>query len=98
MAVSRGARPTRRRAQRSEATSRAKISVTVERSALNAIQAVTDNVSGFVNDAIKEKLYFARLDEEAELLREEGVEVNEAGYRWVLDRIDATSKRMARGG
>lgn len=52
----------------------------------------------FVNDAIKEKLYFRRLDEELKLLELEGVKVNEAGYRWLLDRIDATDRRLAAGG
>lgn len=74
---------------------RAKISVTVERSALDAVQGVTDNVSEFVNSAIKEKLYFSRLDEEAGRLQREGIELNDAGYRWLLERIDATSRRIA---
>lgn len=83
---------------RSSAAGRAKVSVTVERTALSAVQEITDNVSEFVNDAIKEKLYFRRLDEELRLLELEGVKVNEAGYRWLLDRIDATNRRLAGGG
>lgn len=76
--------------------SREKLSVTVERSLMDEVREKTDNVSAFVNDAVRDKLYFARVDEELARLEAEGVKVNQAGYRWLSAKIDATRRRLAR--
>lgn len=76
--------------------SREKLSVTVERSLMDEVREKTDNVSAFVNDAVRDKLYFARLDDELARLEAEGVRPNPAGVRWLSAKIDATRRRLAR--
>lgn len=78
------------------ARQREKLSVTLERSLVEEVRSRTDNVSAFVNDAIKRKLYFQRLDDELDLLEREGVKLNETGYRWLMGKLDATEKRLKR--
>jgi hypothetical protein len=95
MAIRSRARSTRRDAARAGGP-RKKISVTVEGSAVAAVSRVTANLSAFVNEAIKEKLYFRQLDQELDLLEREGVKLNEAGYRWLMERIEAPDKRRRR--
>lgn len=75
---------------------REKISVTVEQSLLDEVRSRSDNVSAFVNDAVRRELYFARLDDELERLEAEGVHPNPAGVRWLSERIEATERRLAR--
>jgi hypothetical protein len=92
MAIRNRGRSTRHEAARTGGP-RKKISVTVESTAVAAVSRVTGNLSAFVNDAIKEKLYFRQLDEELDTLEREGVKLNEAGYRWLMERIETTDKR-----
>lgn len=76
--------------------SREKLSVTVERSLMDEVRQRTENVSAFVNEAVKDKLYFARLDEELARLEADGVPLDPAGYRWLSAKVDATRRRLAR--
>jgi post-segregation antitoxin (ccd killing protein) len=78
------------------ARAREKVSVTLERSLMDEVRSATDNVSAFVNDAIRRKLYFARLDAELDRLAAEGVRPDPAGVRWLSERVDATRRRLAR--
>lgn len=74
----------------------AKISATLEGDVLRKIRERTENVSGFLNDAAKEKLYFERLRAFADELRSQGVERDEVMYR-NLKALNATArKRRAR--
>ncbi len=82
-------------AQRASAR-REKVSVTLERSVMDEVRSSTDNVSAFVNDAIRDKLYFARLDAELARLAAGGVRPNPAGVRWLSRRMEATRRRLAR--
>lgn len=78
------------------AARREKISVTLESSLVDEVRSRTDNVSAFVNDAVRRELYFARLDDELERLKAEGVRPNPAGVRWLSEKIEATERRLAR--
>lgn len=75
---------------------REKLSITVERSLIDEVRQRTENVSAFVNDAVRDRLYFSRLDEELARLEADGVRPNPAGVRWLSKRIGATSRRLAR--
>ena len=75
---------------------REKISVTLERSLLDEVRSRTDNVSAFVNDAVRRELYFVRLGAELERLEADGVRPNAAGVRWLSEKLDATRGRLAR--
>lgn len=76
-----------------------KISATLDERVLRQIRARTGNVSGFLNDAAKEKLYFDRLAAFAGELRRQGVKRDERFYRdlnkW-LDEVEARRVRRAR--
>lgn len=76
--------------------SREKLSITVERSLMDEVRRRTENLSAFVNEAVKDRLYFARLDDELARLEAEGVRPNPAGVRWLSAKIDATRRRLAR--
>lgn len=84
---------TKRRRPRASGSGRAKVSLTIDRTALESIQATTDNVSEFVNDAINDRLYLQRLDEELERLDREGVKLDAAGYRRLTGWLERTEKR-----
>lgn len=79
----------------------AKISATLEAPVLARIREQTDNVSGFLNDAAKRKLYFDMLRATDEELRREGIEVDERFYRnlkkWIheVDARQAARRRKA---
>lgn len=76
------------------AAQREKISVTLERTLMDEVRSRTDNVSAFVNDAVRRELYFARLDDELERLEAEGVRPNPAGVRWLSEKLEATERRL----
>ncbi len=73
-----------------------KISATLDERVLHQIRERTGNVSGFLNDAAKEKLYFDRLAAFADDLRRQGVERDEVFYqnlnKWI-DEVDARRLR-----
>ncbi len=79
----------------------AKISATLEAPVLAQIRERTDNVSGFLNDAAKRKLYFDMLRATDEELRRQGVQVDKRFYRnlkkWVheVDARQAARRRKA---
>lgn len=79
----------------------AKISATLETPVLRQIRERTTNVSGFLNEAAKRKLYFDMLRATAEELRREGVEPDERFYRnlkkWIhqVDARHAARRRKA---
>ena len=75
---------------------REKLSVTVERSLVDEVRRRTENVSAFVNDAVRDRLYFARLEEELAQLEVQGIRPNPAGVRWLSRKADVTSRRLAR--
>ncbi|MEK6620112.1 MAG: hypothetical protein AABZ26_03965 [Chloroflexota bacterium] len=66
----------------------AKISATLEEGVLREIRERTTNVSGFLNEAAKERLYFQRLREADEALERQGVPVDEKLYRNLIRTID----------
>ncbi len=72
-----------------------KISATLEVPVLAQIREQTDNVSGFLNDAAKRKLYFDMLRATDEELRREGVEVDERFYRNLKKWIHEVDARHA---
>ncbi len=74
---------------------REKVSVTLERALMDEVRAATDNVSAFVNEAVKDRLYFARLDAELARLDAEGVKPDPRGVERWRKRIQATKRRMA---
>lgn len=82
-------------------TGYAKISATLEAPVLRQIRERTTNVSGFLNEAAKRKLYFDMLRATDEELRREGVEVDERFYRnlkkWIheVDARQAARRRKA---
>lgn len=77
-----------------------KISATVEEDVLRRIQERTTNVSGFLNEAARDKLYFDRLRELDEELRRKGVSMDENLYQklneWADDQIARSSRARAR--
>ncbi len=73
-----------------------KISVTVERPALAEVRGITKNLSAFFNDALKEKLYFRHLEEEAARLESEGVPLSPRGANWIAGQIAHNRKRLKR--
>jgi hypothetical protein len=75
-----------------------KISATLEAPVLAQIREKTDNVSGFLNDAAKRKLYFDMLRATDEELRREGVEVDERFYRNLKKWIHEVDARQAGRG
>ncbi len=75
---------------------REKISVTLERSLMDEVRSRTNNVSAFVNDAVRRELYFARLDAELKRLAADGVRPNAAGVRWLSEKVEATRRRLVR--
>lgn len=75
---------------------REKLSITVERSLIDAVRRRTENVSAFVNEAVRDRLYFARLEEDLAQLEVQGIRPDPAGVRWLSRKVDATSRRLAR--
>lgn len=75
---------------------REKLSITVERSLIDEVRRRTENVSAFVNDAVRDRLYSARLEAELAELDAQGIRPNPAGVRWLSGKVDATSRRLAR--
>lgn len=71
------------------ATDYAKVSATLEAPVLREIRERTANVSGFLNEAAKRKLYFDRLRAADEELGRAGIELDERFYRnvrtWLRD-------------
>lgn len=83
------------RPARKAAPSYAKISATLEEDVLRKIRERTENVSGFLNDAAKEKLYFERLRAFADELRSQGVERDERFYQNLVAWVDEVRARRA---
>lgn len=75
---------------------REKISITVSKKALEAVRGTTSNVSAFYDAAVKEKLYFLRLDQERARLEAEGVPLDRAAYDWILRKIAETYAQRTR--
>lgn len=73
-----------------------KISATVEEDVLRGIRARTTNVSGFLNEAARDKLYFDRLRVAADELRRKGVERDEKLYRKLTEWADEQEARASR--
>jgi hypothetical protein len=64
-----------------------KVSATLETSVLDQIRERSPNVSEFLNEAAKRKLYFERLDEAIEQLEREGFHGDPA-------RVERIAKRL----
>lgn len=82
-------------------TGYAKVSATLEAPVLRQIRERTTNVSGFLNEAAKRKLYFDRLRATDEELGRMGVEVDRRFYdnlkKWIhgVDARQAARQRSA---
>ncbi len=87
---------TRRPAPGKALPSYAKISATLEERVLREIRERTTNVSGFLNEAANEKLYFERLREMDEELGRQGVPIDEKLYRNLTKAIDKHRRDRAR--
>lgn len=74
----------------------AKISATLEERVLREIRERTTNVSGFLNEAASEKLYFERLREADEELERQGVPVDEKLYRGLIKAMDEHRAELQR--
>lgn len=74
---------------------RLKLSVTVEREAVEEARRLTENLSGFVNEAIKDKLYFARLDHEARRLQAGAVPLDRELYDRLRSVFAVVRRRAA---
>lgn len=76
-----------------------KISATLEAPVLRQIRQRTSNVSGFLNEAAKRKLYFDKLRATDEEMGGIGIGIDERFYRklgeW-LDEVDARQGERAR--
>ena len=86
-------------------TGYAKVSATLEGPVLSQIRERTTNVSGFLNDAAKDKLYFDMLRASADELRRQGVQRDERLYqnlkKWLREvdaRQEARRRRAQRAG
>lgn len=77
------------------ATGYTKISATLEAPLLRQIRERTTNVSGFLNEAAKRKLYFDMLRATEEDLRRQGVEPDERFYRNLKKWIHEVDARQA---
>ena len=84
-------------ARKAPAPGREKVSVTLERGLMNEVRAATDNVSAFVNAAVRDRLYFSRLDAELARLRSEGVEPDPRAVASWRSAIQATKRRTSSG-
>lgn len=73
----------------------AKISATLEAPVLRQIREQTTNVSGFLNEAAKRKLYFDMLRATEEDLRQQGVEPDMRFYRNLKKWIHEVDARQA---
>lgn len=88
--------------QRPDPTGYAKVSATLEEPVLRRIRETTSNVSGFLNEAAKRKLYFDMLSATAKELRAQGVKPDMRFYRnlkrWAheVDTRKALRRRSAR--
>ena len=82
------------------AASYQKVSATLEGPVLRQIRERTSNVSGFLNDAAKRKLYFDKLRAADEELGRMGVEIDERFYRnvraWLKDLDERRAKQARR--
>jgi hypothetical protein len=78
-----------------------KVSATLDRTLLRMIREKTSNVSAFLNEAARDKLYFQMLEESAAELEREGVGTDEKFYeglgRWMRARERRLARRSARG-
>ena len=66
---------------------RNKVSIAVDKTALDVVRGATANVSAFYDTAAKEKLYFLKLDQEAARLDSEGAPLDRDVYDWVIAKI-----------
>ena len=83
----------------------AKVSATLEEPVLRQIRERTGNVSEFLNDAAKNKLYFDMLRASADEMRREGVQRDERFYqnlkKWMHEvdaRHEARRRKLRRAG
>jgi hypothetical protein len=81
--------------KKAPAHAREKVSVTLERGLMDQVRASTDNVSAFVNEAIRDRLYFSRLDDELARLRADGFEPDRRGVGSWRSAIQATKRRLS---
>jgi post-segregation antitoxin (ccd killing protein) len=82
--------------RKATAPAREKVSVTLERGLMDKVRVATDNVSAFVNEAVRDRLYFAQLDAELARLRSEGVEPDARAVASWRGAIQATKRRRGR--
>ena len=85
----------RKRSATTAATGYEKVSATLEEPVLRMIREKTGNVSGFLNEAAKDKLYFDHLRATADDLRRQGVRRHERLYRNLNKWLDEVEAREA---
>lgn len=86
---------TDRTARRGTASrNREKVSVTIDRDAIQEVRRSTDNVSEFVNEAIRDRLYFSRLEAELARLEAIGIVPDPRGVEWWTQKMLATKQRL----
>jgi hypothetical protein len=83
------------RTTRKAPPSYSKVSATLEEGVLNEIRERTPNVSGFLNEAAKAKLYFDRLKALDEDLAQQGIEIDERFYENLKKATAAWRKHQA---
>lgn len=81
--------------RKSPARMREKVSVTLERGLMDQVRAASDNVSAFVNAAVRDRLYFSRLDQELARLHADGIEPDAPTVASWRSAIHATKRRIS---
>lgn len=77
-------------------TSYEKVSATLDRNVLRMIRERTSNVSSFLNEAARDKLYFQMLEDTITELDREGVKTDETLYAGLVKWTRARERRLAR--
>jgi len=83
-------------AEPSAETAYEKVSATLDRNVLRMIRERTPNVSAFLNEAAKDKLYFQMLEDTVAELDREGVGRDEKLYVGLGKWMRARERRIAR--
>lgn len=81
---------------RPSGTAYEKISATLDREVLRMIRERTDNVSGFLNDAAAERLYWEHIDRSIEQLEREGVRGDQKREDRLVEAFDRAERARSR--
>jgi hypothetical protein len=78
------------------ATAYEKVSATLDRNVLRMIRERTPNVSAFLNEAARDKLYFQMIDETIAELDRQGVKRDEKMYAWLGKTLEELERKRGR--